>query len=142
MRRFYFFSLFITVTSIPNTSRRVSLISSYVEKLIPTAIGPFIQFILSPLKNPFLIPSSLEINKLVLINCRRGLNTFHSLVDLSERNHYRIVGIWTTVRFHCRRLHSPSHDIQGIARCLPYDACTGSKGKRNHSTRLLPRRSF
>jgi hypothetical protein len=33
---------------------------SKVEKLIPTATGPFTQFILRPLNKPFLKPSSLK----------------------------------------------------------------------------------
>lgn len=42
--------------------RKVSRILSYVAKLIPTAIGPFTQFILSPLKKA-ISPSSLKKRK-------------------------------------------------------------------------------
>jgi len=39
---------------------KVFLTKSYVAKLIPVAIGPLIQFILRPLKNPCLMPSVLD----------------------------------------------------------------------------------
>lgn len=37
-----------------------SLVYSNVVKLIPTAIGPFTQFMLNPLKNPRATPSFLK----------------------------------------------------------------------------------
>lgn len=40
---------------------KVFLAKSYVAKLIPVAIGPLIQFILKPLKNPCLMPSVLKL---------------------------------------------------------------------------------